>query len=571
MKRYLCILLVILLLLGAVLPMAAAAAGFVTEPMVAAGLSHTVALRHDGTVWAWGHNWYGQLGDGTTIDRYTPVQVQNLSNVTAIAAGWVHTVALRSDGTVWTWGVNHWGQLGDGATIDRLTPGQVQNLSNIIAIAAGARHALALREDGTVWAWGWHANGQFGVDIVQVQNLSNVTAIAAGKGHSIALRDDGTVWAWGDNCCGQLGDGTRISRHIPVQARDISNITAIAGGWFHTVALQADGTVWTWGVDIDNELDYNPTQVQGLFGVIDVAAGWLYSAVLRDNGTVWMWGGGNHLGQLGDGTTTERHIPAQVQNLSNVTAIATGGQHTVALHNDGTVWTWGGNLAGQLGDGTSSSAESGEWVLNIRTTPVQVLGPGGVRHFSLTEPTPFAFFADVPQTHWAHDSIRFVYEQNLMQGTDQSTFAPNGTLTRAAVATILHRMADEPATPFAPTFSDVAADRWYSNAITWAAQNGIVSGVGDGRFVPNANITREQFATMLHRYAAFMDYDMSAPALGSHPDSDTISSWAEEAMGWAVYHGLITGTDIQGTLDPAGTATRAQCAVILQRFITAFA
>ena len=124
--------------------------GFTTTPMIAAGWGQTVALRNDGTVWAWGHNGFGQLGDGTTTARFTPVQLQNLNNVTAIATG-SHTVALRNDGTVWAWGMNFHGQLGDGTTTARLTPVHIQNLNNVTAIATGGSHTAVLRNDGTVW------------------------------------------------------------------------------------------------------------------------------------------------------------------------------------------------------------------------------------------------------------------------------------------------------------------------------------------------------------------------------------------------------------------------------------
>ena len=191
---------------------------------ISAGYAHTVALKQDGTVWAWGGNDYGQLGDGTQTDSLTPVQVRGLYNVTAIAAGGYHTVALKQDGTVWAWGDNTYGELGDGTQTDRLTPVQVSGLStNVTAIAAGYLHTVAQKLDGTAWTWGSNYNGQLGdgkqtdrYTPVQVSGLSNVIAIAAGSAHATALKQDGTVWGWGWDFAGQLGDGTTTDSPTPV-------------------------------------------------------------------------------------------------------------------------------------------------------------------------------------------------------------------------------------------------------------------------------------------------------------------------------------------------------------------
>ena len=369
--------------------------GFTTSPMISGGSMHTVALRNDGTVWAWGRNTSGQLGDGTTIShRFSPVQVQNLNNVTAIFAGGLYTVALRNDGTVWAWGRNGAGQLGDGTTTDRFSPVQVQNLNNVTAISAGSNHTVALRNDGTVWAWGNNPWGQLGdgttadrFSPVQVQNLNSVTAISAGLSHTVALRNDGTVWDWGDNWSGQLSGESARNRSIPVQVQNLNNVTAIFAGGLHTVALRSDGTVWAWGNNGAGQLGDGttanrsiPVQVQNLNNVIAISAGHSHTVALRNDGTVWAWGM-NGGGQLGDGTTTARSTPVQVQNLNSVTVISAGNGHTVTLRNDGTVWAWGFNNTGTLGDGTNID----------RSTPVQVLGPNGVGHLNLgstTTPPP---------------------------------------------------------------------------------------------------------------------------------------------------------------------------------------
>lgn len=299
-----------------------------TGVLVAAGNTHTAALKSDHTVWTWGNNSSGQLGDGTTTQRLVPVQVSGLPlTIKAIAAGSDHTVALSDDGTVWTWGNNSNGQLGDGTTTQRLTPVQVINLTGVTAIAAGSAHTVVLKNDGTVWAWGNNSNGQLGngnltqsATAVQVSGLTNVVAVAAGFSHTAALRNDVTdvsVWVWGNNASGQLGNGTTTQSSVPVQATGLSGITAIAAGHDHTVVLKNDGTVWIWGSNSNGQLGIGSTvqslvavQVSGMTNAMAVAAGYTHTVVLKNDDTVWTWGG-NGNGQLGNGTTTDSLTPVQ--------------------------------------------------------------------------------------------------------------------------------------------------------------------------------------------------------------------------------------------------------------------
>jgi alpha-tubulin suppressor-like RCC1 family protein len=345
-----------------------------TVKAIAAGAYHTVALKNDGTVWAWGWNDCGQLGDGTTTNRTIPVQVKGISDVVAIAAGMYHTVALKNDGTVWAWGFNYYGELGNG-TADKdshSTPVQVKGISDVKAIAAGMYHTVALKNDGTVWAWGDNEHDQLGNETtkeeyhstpVQVKGISDVKSITAGNGYTVALKNDGTVWAWGDNYF-----GTTNSSSTPVQVKGISDVKAIAAGASYTVVLKNDGTVWAWGVNEYGKLgdgttnnSFTPVQVNGISNVKAIAAGAYHTVVLKNDGTVWTWGY-NHYGELGNGTTVDSSTPVQVKGISDVKAIAAGACHTVALKNDGTVWAWGCNYDGELGNGTAVDS----------STPVQV-------------------------------------------------------------------------------------------------------------------------------------------------------------------------------------------------------
>jgi alpha-tubulin suppressor-like RCC1 family protein len=381
---------------------------------VAGGESHSIALKNDGTVWGWGANGGGQIGNGEVGDnQLEPVQVialtGYLTDITAIAAGtsyWLnqggHNLALKNDGTVWAWGAGLEGQLGDGAGISRSIPVQVVDetdptgyLTDITAIGAGDYHSIAAKNDGTVWTWGDNGYGQIGdgtnepqFTAVQVTGLANVSAVTGGGVHTLALKNDETVWAWGANGGGQLGNqtiGWPASMNTPVQVHDLSDptgyltdISAIEAGDEHSLALKNDGTVYAWGGNPFGQLGdgtwgwpesktsavqvADPADPTGyLTNVIAIAGGDDYSLALKADGKVWGFGR-NNWGQLGNGTYDDTNIPVQVSGLSGVISIAAGNGHSLAIKADGSVWTWGGNWAGQLGDGT----------LEGKTTPVQI-------------------------------------------------------------------------------------------------------------------------------------------------------------------------------------------------------
>lgn len=365
--------------------------GAVTK--IAAGNAHSIALKGDGTVWAWGDNHSYQLGTSGIFTSPTPVHVSGLTGAIAIDAGNSFNLALKNDGIVWAWGDNFYGQLGDGTNSNsRYTPVQAVGLTGVTVIEAGQYYSFALKNDGTVWAWGSNNSGQLGDGTttnrytpVQVSGLTGVTSIKGGFFHTIALKSDGTVWAWGSNGYGELGIDTYVSSKTPIQVSGLIGVTAIAANKSYSLALKNDGTVWAWGSNGYGELGIGttsyssktPVQVSGLTGIIAISAGGdggsdfsgahNYALALKNDGTIWAWGS-NKSGKLGDGTTTDRYTPVQVSGMTGVTAISGGWDHSVVLKNDGTVWAWGSNGNGQLGDGTTTD----------RLTPVKVNGSGGL-------------------------------------------------------------------------------------------------------------------------------------------------------------------------------------------------
>jgi alpha-tubulin suppressor-like RCC1 family protein len=299
---------------------------------IAGGGDHTIALKNDGTVWTWGKNSDGQLGNGTNITyTYVPVQVSGLTGVVGIATGKNHSFALKNDGTVWAWGNNDNGQLGNGNNTDSNVPVQVSGLTDVIAISAGENYSIALKNDGTVWGWGSNSNGQLSNLSssnlpAQITSITNVVAISGGLMHVLALKSDGTVWAWGDNISGQIGNGGISNSYVyPEQVSNITGVVSIASGMFHSLALKNDGTVWAWGNNVNGQLgngtnvqDSNiPVQVSGMTGVSFISAGMHHNLALKNDGTLWAWGY-NGWGQLGDNSNTNSNIPIQITNLCSI-------------------------------------------------------------------------------------------------------------------------------------------------------------------------------------------------------------------------------------------------------------
>ncbi len=284
---------------------------------------HSLAIK-DGRVWAWGANNCGQLGDGTWNSRSAPYQITNpnLTNVIAVAAGGCHSLVVRADGTVWAWGGNTNGQLGDGTTNWSNSPVAVVGLTGVTSVSAGSNFSMALKTDGAasgyVWTWGMGDAGQLGDGSPGIGNqqtkpiriLSDAIAISAGHSiHALAVKSDGTTWGWGYNLYGQVDGGTVSPRPTPVQVVGFSGAQAVAGGNGHSLALTNNGVVWAWGNNGNGQLgdgsfptsNIAPVWVFGVQNVLSVSAGDSHSAALAQDGSVWTWGA-NQYGQLGDGT-----------------------------------------------------------------------------------------------------------------------------------------------------------------------------------------------------------------------------------------------------------------------------
>lgn len=413
-------------------------------PKVAVGAYHVAIAAHDGTVWTFGVNNYGVFGNGQTagpeVRTTEPVLAIGVTSAVAVAAGESHSLILRSDGTVWGAGASHNGQLGQTTVAVQYTAAKIENLQNIVAVSAGNNHSVVLKSDGSVWAFGINGAGQLGDGTtinrsypVPVSGLSDIVAIDAGDNHTLALKSDGSVWAFGKNNAGQLGDGTTTNRSTPVQIPGANNVVMISAASEHTSVLKNDGTVWYVGANVRSSLggispQLSLSKIPGLNQIIYMDAGTSEFLAIHKNGEVLRANGSGfdslnlnkaivHVaadgllltesnGNLWKLTGTDssglsqfpsfKATPVEIENISDVVLSSgqtfvvkkdgtlwksdasapaflqvsgvgsvqavTSGMHTLIVKKDGTLWGLGANNYGQLGDGTTTA----------KTTPAQI-------------------------------------------------------------------------------------------------------------------------------------------------------------------------------------------------------
>ena len=315
------------------------------------GANHTIGIRSNGTLWAWGTNANGQLGTGTTGSTSSPMSViGGFTDWCQVSAGGDHTLAIRRPGTLWAWGRALFGQIGDGTTTDRSSPvSVVGGFTDWCQVSAGSRHSLAVRQNGTAWAWGSNSDGRLG-DGTTAARTSPVSVVggftdwcqaSAGNYHSLGLRSNGTLWAWGSNSSGQLGNNTTISTSSPVSVvggfTDWCQISAGTGS--HSLALRRSGTLWAWGINIGGRLGdgtnvakSSPVSVIGGFtDWCQVSAGGVHSAGVRTNGSLWLWGDGQS-GIVGNNSTSASLSPVSVVgNQGCWSCVSLGDFHSLAI------------------------------------------------------------------------------------------------------------------------------------------------------------------------------------------------------------------------------------------------
>lgn len=253
----------------------------------------TCSVKSDGTLWSWGDNTYGTLGQNvaSTVFRSSPVQIGASTDWLRVAAGNSHVAAVKTNGTLWSWGRNNHGQIGDNTIANRSSPIQVGALSNWYLAACGNYHTIVTATNGALWTFGRNNNGQIGNNTiinrssaVQVGALTTWSHVAGGNSHTEVVKNDGTLWAWGNNSVGELGDTTTVNRSSPIQIGALTTWSRVSAGGNNTAAIKTDGTLWTWGWNNNGQLglnvlsDFNarrssPTQVGALTNWSDVSVG----------------------------------------------------------------------------------------------------------------------------------------------------------------------------------------------------------------------------------------------------------------------------------------------------------
>lgn len=338
---------------------------------VSAGSLHTLALKNDGTMWAWGSNFSGCLGDGTNTIRTTPVQAGSASDWTSVfASTGSFSLALKSNGTLWAWGNNSFGQLGNGTNTDSYVPLQVGTDNDWLMISPGNDYVLALKTNLTLWAWGINNARQLGDGSttnssipIQIGTDNDWTWVDAGYQTSLAIKSNGSIWAWGVNDNGIFGNGSSGTFSAVPLLVSTTNDWATLSASGHVMARKTDGTLWAWGSNSEGELGdgtttgrLSPVQIGTDTDWEEVIAGGGFTMGLKNDGSRWYWGN-NTFGQYGNGTFFPATIvPVQIPFPTDWEIISVSDVTAFGIRTGSDLWGWGGNAFGNIGIGTTANS-----------------------------------------------------------------------------------------------------------------------------------------------------------------------------------------------------------------------
>lgn len=512
----------------------------------AGGMSHTLALKSDGTVWAWGSNEQLQLGqsaDVTKLEKAT--QVEGISSATAVAAGYDFSMALLYDGQVYTWGGGKNAQ-----------PQLVNGLTNVVAISAGQTACLALRYDGTVWQW------TLGGTPARVGQLGHIAAISAGGSHFLALTTYGDVYAWGSNWSGQLGNGTTTDSSAPVKVPGLFNIIDIAAGYSHSLAVDFNGKVYAWGANAYGELgngtteaSSSPVEAANLKSVVQVSAGNESSMALTKDGKLYTWGYGEY-GQLGSGKVEiSRSKPSQLtgSSMGTIWSLVSGTYHNMIINEAGQLFAWGRNRDGQIGSSRNTNV----------TTPTR-----GMSGLSTKSSYDTSVLNEV--SSWAAEEAAALYGTGLVPPLLWHNYQSN--ITRAEFAHLLVSVYEQvKGSTVSPArdadFTDIEGHQLEQDILK-AYQLDLVSGSSATTFSPNNSITRQEAAKMLCSFVAKMkgtSVPTRAQSLSYYSDAASVAEWAAPYVAYAHDNDIMQGSG--GKFSPLATFTHEQSLLTIARLV----
>jgi alpha-tubulin suppressor-like RCC1 family protein len=342
---------------------------------ITAGDTSSLGIDKNGKIWGWGDNSFGQLGDNSTTNRFSPVSISGVNKTFCnIYTGDNHSVGIDKNGKAWGWGSNSFGRLGDNTTASKSTPVAVAGVTKTFCnISAGLDHSNSIDKNGKIWSWGNNALGQLGDNSITSKNTpisvvgvnKTFCKIVAGQSFSGSIDKNGRVWTWGNNSVGQLGNNSITSERTPVSILGVVKTFCFISmpqyatntNAYRTSSIDKDGKIWSWGGNNNGVLGDNsgvskrtPVLIAGVTKTFcKISCGGLHSLAIDKYGKIWSWGN-NTYGQLGDGTITQRNTPVSIIGTTKTFCEITAGLlHSIGIDKNGTLWTWGQSTSGQIG------------------------------------------------------------------------------------------------------------------------------------------------------------------------------------------------------------------------------
>lgn len=519
-----------------------------TNP-VSGGLNHTLAIKKDGTVWAWGSNKEYQLGLSSSVtEALTPKQIEGFTAV-SVAAGSAFSAALQQSGFVYVWGYSK-----------EQYPHLVTGIDDVVAISASDNDILALRKDGAVWQW-----AAAGGTPARVAGLDSIVTISASGSHYLALSYSGDVWAWGSNTFGQLGIGTNTNQRAPVKIDGLVNIVQISAGFSHSLAISENGKVFAWGNNSSGELgigtsenSMTPKEVGQITKAVRISAGKAFSMALTADSKLYTWGYGEYSQLAHSSIKISSNTPGSAVISSTPVFIGSGMSHAFYCDASGNLYIWGRNNSNQLGTGVAANENAPVKILSgiLTSQEYKTVVVGGA-------------------SQWATDELSKLYEMNIVPRLLWSNY--KNYITRAELAYLLVTLHEQILqTTIKPggtaTFTDIKG-HMLEESIKKANFMDIINGISDTQFSPDTSTTREQAAKMISIFVektkqTSVEFDNSGP-LTYYSDAKNIGAWAIPYVAYAHENGIMKGSS-DNLFNPRGLLTREEAMVMMYRTLVEF-